>query len=69
MYQAALRGMGNTVIPMISGIIEFVMRVGLALLVGFTGMASGVFVAEVAAWAGAAFFMMFHYYRGIRKIN
>ena len=66
-YQAALQGMGRTVPAMVSGIIEFILRVGLALIVGATGFELGIFGAEVSAWFGAAIFLMASYYRCIRK--
>ena len=48
-----IQGLGNTVLPMVSGIAEFVMRTGSALLLtGILG-GSGIFWAEVLAWTGA----------------
>ncbi len=67
LYQAALRGMGNTVMPMLSGIIEFVVRVSVSLVVGRIGYAYGLFGAEVAAWTGAMLFMMVSYYYLFKK--
>lgn len=66
-YQAALQGMGNTIIPMISGIVEFVLRAGVALFVGMIGYESGIFFAESAAWIGAEVFLMIGYYRSVYK--
>ena len=51
--RSTLQGMGNTVVPMISGIAEFIMRTGAAMLLpGLIGP-TGVFWAEVLAWSGA----------------
>ena len=61
-YQAALRGMGNSVVSMKSGIVEFCLRVSLSLLVGITGFEYGIFGAEVSAWYGAAIFLAVNYY-------
>ena len=47
---------------MISGIIEFVIRVGIALYVGYFGSEQGIFYAEVSAWLGAAVFLCIMYY-------
>ncbi len=66
-YQAALQGMGNTVISMVSGMIEFVLRVGVAAVIGITGYEKGIFSAEVIAWFGAAVFLMAEYYLSIRR--
>lgn len=65
-YQSALQGMGNTVVPMVSGIIEFALRVGISTIIGITGYQNGIFGAEVSAWFGAAIFLMLCYYRSIR---
>ena len=66
--RSAVQGMGNTVLPMVSGIVEFCLRVGLAFLVGWTGYQNGIFGAEVSAWFGAAIFLAFSYLHGIRKL-
>lgn len=67
-YQAALRGMGNSVVSMTSGIVEFCLRVGLSLVVGITGFEYGIFGAEVSAWYGAAIFLAISYYRLVTKL-
>lgn len=66
-YQSALQGMGNTIAPMISGILEFCLRVGLSAVVGYTGYQTGIFGAEVSAWYGAAIFLGISYFISIRK--
>lgn len=61
-YRSALQGMGNTVIPMLSGILEFVMRTGMVLgLTLFIG-SDGIFWAEISAWIGAAILLGISYY-------
>ena len=67
-YQAALRGMGNSVASMTSGIVEFCLRVGLSLVVGITGFEYGIFGAEVSAWYGAAIFLAISYYRFVTRL-
>ncbi len=67
-YRSALQGMGNTMTAMVSGIIEFVLRVGVAFLIGMTGYETGILCAEAAAWFGAAVFLMAAYYINIGKI-
>ena len=68
-FLSALQGMGLTVSTMISGIVEFILRVGFASLVGWSGYQSGIFGAEVSAWFGAAAFLSVSYFRGIRKLE
>ena len=61
-YRSALQGMGDTVVPMISGMVEFVMRVSAAVfLPRFMGQ-EGVFYAEILAWAGACVLLVTVYY-------
>ena len=66
-YRSALQGLGNTVIPMASGIAEFVMRVGAVMILPEFIGADGIFYAEIAAWSGAAVLLMMSYYMVIRK--
>ncbi len=61
-YRSALQGMGNTRIPLLSGVVEFVIRVGGAVLIGITLWQQGMFYAEVSAWAGAAVLLAAAYY-------
>lgn len=66
-YQAALNGTGNTMASVVSGVIQLVLRVGIALIVGMTGYENGIFIAEVAAWCGGALYMVVKYYRSVHK--
>ena len=61
-YRSALQGIGNARIPLIAGLIEFVIRVSGAALVGFSVWQEGIFVAEVGAWVGAAVLLSVSYY-------
>jgi len=66
-YRSALQGMGNTIMPMASGLAEFVMRTGAAILLpGLIGY-TGVFWAEVLAWLGADFILIPSYYVVFRR--
>ena len=51
--RSAIQGMGNTVLPMVSGIAEFVMRTTTALILPLMIGETGIYLAEIAAWAGA----------------
>ena len=66
-YQAALNGTGNTMVSVVSGVIQLVLRVGIAWIVGMTGYENGIFIAEVAAWCGGALYMILKYYRSVHK--
>ncbi len=68
-YRSALQGMGNTFIPMLSGILEFLMRTGMVLgLTAFVG-SDGIFWAEISAWIGAAVLLGISYYVMMGKKN
>ena len=66
-YRSALQGLGNTMIPMLSGIVEFFVRVGVALLLPRLIGQNGIFSAEIAAWTGAVILLVSSYYVSIRK--
>ncbi len=61
-YRSALQGLGNTTVPLLSGVMEFVMRVGGAWIIGMTLWQTGLFLTEVLAWAGAAVLLACSYY-------
>lgn len=69
MYRSALQGMGDTVIPMLSGLVELVMRIGIALLLPLLIGEIGIFFAEVAAWIGAECILMISYYLKVKKLK
>lgn len=60
-YRNALQGIGNTIIPMFSGIVELIMRVGIALLLPLLIGQEGIYYAEIVAWSGAAILLYVSY--------
>lgn len=67
--RSAVQGMGNTVLPMVSGIAEFVMRTGGVLLLPILLGENGIFVAEVLAWFGADLILIPSYFITFKKIS
>ncbi len=66
--RAAIQGMGNTVLPMLSGVAEFVMRtLSIILLPALFGQI-GIFFAETAAWIGADAVLIPSYLAVMRKL-
>lgn len=66
-YRSTLQGMGNTLMPMVSGFVELAMRVAAALLLpGLIGY-PGLFWAEILAWIGADFVLLPSYFHTLRK--
>ena len=64
---SALQGLGDTVRPMISGIIELVCRVAIAIFVAYIGYESGIFFAEIIAWTGAVVYLWYHFRKRIKQ--
>ena len=67
--RSAVQGMGNTVLPMISGIAEFIMRTGGVLLLPILMGETGIFIAEVSAWLGADLILVPSYFFILRKVS
>ena len=67
-YRSALMGLGDTVMPMVSGIVEFLMRIGVAIFLPALMGQEGIFYAEVAAWAGAAVLLVATYFVRMKKL-
>ena len=67
--RSAVQGMGNTVLPMISGIAEFIMRTGGVLLLPALIGENGIFIAEVSAWLGADLILVPSYFVMIKRIT
>ena len=68
-YRSTLQGLGDTLIPMVSGFVELVFRVGAALLLPMLLGYWGVYIAEAAAWAGAGVFLIIGCYYRLRVIR
>ena len=67
--RAAIQGMGNTVLPMITGVAEFAMRTLAALLLPLVLGETGVLYAEIAAWIGASAVLAVSYRVLMRRLE
>ena len=67
-YRSSLQGLGDTVVPMLSGILELVMRTSLVFTLPHFIGPKGIFFAEVSAWIGAAVMLAIAYYIRMRTI-
>lgn len=65
--RSALQGMGDTVLPMVSGVAEFVMRTGTAVLLPMLIGEEGIFYAEIMAWVGADIILVCSYFIRMKK--
>ncbi len=68
-YRSTLQGLGDTLIPMVSGMVEMAMRILCALLLPALIGEWGVYLAEIAAWSGAAILLIIGYYRRIHLLE
>lgn len=66
--RSCIQGLGNTLLPMVSGIAEFVMRTGAALLLPLMFGENGILYAEVLAWIGADLILVPSYFYMKRKL-
>ena len=67
--RSAVQGMGNTVLPMVSGIAEFIMRTGGVLVLPALMGENGIFIAEVSAWLGADLILVPSYFFILKRIS
>ncbi len=64
-YRSGVQGMGETVMPMWSGVLEMIMRIAfVSILMGTLGF-KAVAIAEASAWISALFLNMFAFYHRI----
>lgn len=68
-YRSTLQGLGNAIIPFWSGVVELIMRVGVALILSRMIGFSGVCLAGPFAWTGAAILLAISYYRTIHRLE
>lgn len=64
-----LQGLGDTFLPMMSGMAEFAMRVMAALALPLLVGPDGIFFAEIAAWIGADVVLILSTVRHMRRIR
>lgn len=67
--RGALQGLGHTVAPTLTGIIELVMRVGVAVVLGAFFGFSGVAWSNPLAWVGAVAVLVPAYLRAHRRLR
>ena len=67
--RSAIQGLGNTFLPMLSGIAELLMRTGTALFLPKLIGETGIFYAEIAAWVGADIVLVISYLVIMRKLR
>ncbi|MGN0464957.1 MAG: MATE family efflux transporter [Lachnospiraceae bacterium] len=60
--RSAIQGLGNTILPMVSGFVEFGMRTLAAILLPLFIGQIGIFFAEISAWTGADIVLIISYF-------
>ena len=66
-FRAAVQGMGNALIPMLSGFMELVLRIAAALAFPRILGASGLYYTDAAAWVPTTVFLILSYFFILRK--
>lgn len=67
--RSAIQGLGDTVLPMISGFAEFVVRTGAALILPRLFGQESLYFAEVSAWMGADIILIISYFVRMRQLD
>lgn len=68
-HRSTLQGLGDTIIPMVSGFVELVMRIGCILLLPALIGEWGVYTAEIMAWIGAGILLIICCWRTIGRME
>ncbi len=66
--RGALQGLGHTLVPTVTGVIELVMRVGAAVVLGAVIGFAGVALSNPLAWLGAILLLVPAYIRAHREL-
>lgn len=61
-FRSTIQGLSDGLIPMLSGFLELVMRIGGALLLPIFFGKEGLYIVEVLAWSGAVMILVPAYY-------
>lgn len=67
--RSAIQGMGNTLLPMLSGVAEFLMRTVTAVFLPALMGEKGIFYAEILAWSGAVVILVISYFVVVGKVE
>ncbi len=67
--RSCIQGMGNTVIPMMSGVAEFIMRTVTSFALPALFGEQGIMFAEICAWAGADMVLIPGYYTTLKNMK
>lgn len=67
--RSSIQGMGDTVLPMLSGVVEFLMRTGAAIILPLAMGQEGIFYAEILAWLGADVVLVASYFVKIKSLK
>ncbi|MFI3200191.1 MAG: MATE family efflux transporter [Eubacteriales bacterium] len=68
-YRSALQGIGNAILPMLSGFLELLLRIIATIVLPTIFGFVGVSLADVVAWIGAVILLVIGYYWQMKKCN
>jgi putative MATE family efflux protein len=67
--KSSLQGLGNTFLPLMSGVVELAARTAVVFTLPLLIGTEGIFFAEVSAWVGADLVLLPGYFLTVRKIE
>lgn len=67
-YRSTIQGLSDTLIPMLSGMFELIVRIAVACLLPICFGRNGLYPVEVLAWFGAVVLLIPSYYSKERKL-
>lgn len=67
--RSTVQGMGNTLLPMVSSMLQLLMRASAVMLLPPLIGEIGIFLAEILAWTIAAIFLFFSYLSIFQKVS
>lgn len=68
-YRSSLQGLGDTVIPMVSGFVELACRVSLVFVLPKLFGITSIYYIEIIAWSGAAILLMISCLRRVKNLQ
>ena len=68
-FRNAVSGLGNSMFPMLSGVMEFVVRSSACFILPLFLGETGIFYGEVLAWTGADIALIIGYFMTMKKLS
>ena len=67
-FRASIQGMGNVLIPTVSGFLELALRIGCAVFVPMVMGKEGLYFTDIAAWVPTMAMLIVSYFQLRKKL-